>query len=172
MNGATPQVSARFIVVGALLQIGLAAGLLASGAVKLLPHSALDGAGIAAGAVLGWALYRLLAAGPPEPGRAATLRTVARLGALLAGVSIAEEVLWRGFAFHAIASSTGPAVALIATTIGFAAMHTFGQGWSGLRTHALTGLALGAMVLLTGSLLSAVATHLSYNLMFLRTIRS
>ena len=172
MNGAAPQVSARFIVVGALLQIGLAGALLATGAVKLLPHSVLDAAGIAAGAGLGWVLYRVLAAGPPEPGPTARLQTVARFGALLVGVSVAEEVLWRGFAFHAIATSTGPVVALIATTIGFAAMHTFGQGWSGLRTHALTGLALGATVLLTGSLLSAVATHLSYNLMFLRTIRS
>jgi membrane protease YdiL (CAAX protease family) len=172
MNGAAPQVSARFIVVGALLQIGLAAALLAGGAVKLLPRSAFDGVGIAAGAALGWALYRVLAGGAPEAGRAAKLLTVARFGALLAGISVAEEVLWRGFAFHAIATTTSPVVALIATTIGFAAMHTFGQGWSGLRTHALTGLALGATVLVTGSLLSAVATHLSYNLMFLRTIRS
>jgi membrane protease YdiL (CAAX protease family) len=170
MNGSTPA-PPRTILIGALFQIGLAGVLLATGTVRLGAHSPRDGAAIAAGAALGWALFRLLAGPAPAAGRAAGWRTLAGFGTLLIAISVGEEVLWRGFAFHLIAANSGAAAALIVTTAGFAAMHALGQGFAGLRTHAVTGLALGAVLLLTGSLLSAIATHLSYNLMFLRTTR-
>jgi membrane protease YdiL (CAAX protease family) len=124
-------------------------------------------AGVACGALLHAALPSKATVAVRTPGRAA----IAGLGLLLASVAFAEEVIWRGFVFAALRLSGGPLVAFVGTTVGFAAMHAIAQGWSGLRTHVLTGAAMGLVFWVSGSLASAIALHVTYNLMFLLDLR-
>jgi membrane protease YdiL (CAAX protease family) len=161
---------ARSIANFSLLQMVVAAALVAGGFVRVVRGPVTDGIGIAIGIAAGLAAYYVLAAGDASTPVAAKGNAIRKLATLLAGVSIAEELIWRGFALDALRSSTGPVVALVATTIGFAASHADTQGFTGIRYHLITGLVFGLTCLATGSLLSAVAAHLSYNMMFVRRI--
>jgi membrane protease YdiL (CAAX protease family) len=161
---------ARSIVVVSLAQVAIAAALVAAGIVPLLRGAERDLIGMSAGVVAGLLLFYALAHNGNVHPVPAKLSAVIKLAALLAAVSVAEEILWRGYALASLRTTTGPIAALIVTTIGFSAAHASTQGWSGIRYHLITGFVMGLAFVLTGSLLAAVTTHLSYNLMFLRTI--
>ena len=79
--------------------------------------------------------------------------------------SAAEEVLWRWFVLGAIAARDGWLAALLLSTLAFAASHARGQGWQGLRVHALTGLAFGAIFLVTGRIAASIVAHIAYNVL-------
>ena len=80
--------------------------------------------------------------------------------------SLGEEILFRGMLLHAIG--------LLPQALAFGAMHPAGRrGWSYPVFTALSGLALGALVLTTGRLSPAIAAHLVVNgVGLLRTARS
>ena len=168
--GATAAARARSIVTFSLAQVGVAAVLVAVGAVQLLHGVERDLIGMTIGIAAGLLLFYALAHDGASKPVVAKFSAVLRLAALLIAVSIAEEIVWRGYALATLRATTGPIVALLATTIGFSAAHATTQGWSGIRHHLVTGFVIGLAFVLTGSLLAAVTTHLSYNLMFLRTI--
>jgi membrane protease YdiL (CAAX protease family) len=158
-------------VVGAVIvQSAIAAVLIVHGNVALphaLPRNGWGLEGVACGVLLHVALPAKAAIALRTPSRAALIQ----LGLLLACVAIAEEVIWRGFIFASIRGTSGSLVAFITTTVGFAAMHTFAQGWSGVRTHLITGAGIGLVFWMSDSLVSAIAVHVSYNLMFLLGLR-
>lgn len=169
MSPQSVRALSRSIGLFSIVQMCIALALVGSRCVDVVRGPS-DAFGVPVGIAVGLVLYYAIAAGElPKPITASRL-SIAALAALLAGVSIAEEILWRGFALQTITRSAGPVLALIATTLGFAASHAATQGWSGIRYHLVTGLAMGLTCMLTGSLLSAIATHLSYNLMFVRRI--
>jgi hypothetical protein len=86
-------------------------------------------------------------------------------------ISVAEEIIWRGYAFDTLAPLRGPLVAVIATTVGFALAHGVHQGFVGVRFHVLTGLTFALTLLATRSLAAAAAAHATYNVtVFLRTV--
>jgi len=172
MSTQSVRATARSITTFSLVQMLIALALVASGLVHVFFGPRNDLIGIPLGIGAGLILYYVLAAGDTSTPVAASRRSVLGLMALLAGVSIAEEVLWRGFALETVRATSGTGVALVATTLGFGASHAATQGWSGIRYHLLTGLVLGLVCIATGSLLSAIAAHLSYNMMFVRRIAS
>ncbi|MGD0473137.1 MAG: CPBP family intramembrane glutamic endopeptidase [Candidatus Velthaea sp.] len=170
MSAAAAPPSARTIVTYSLVQAGIAFSLVAGGAVPLQCDASRDLTGIALGTAAGIILFYLLAYdGAARPLRAKRFAIV-KLAALLAVVSVAEEIVWRGYALAALRATTGPLAALAATSLGFAAAHATTQGWTGIRTHLVTGAVIGLAFILTRSLAAAVATHLSYNLMFVRAL--
>ena len=77
-------------------------------------------------------------------------------------VGAAEEIIWRGWALQALLPH-GVVLALLLTTVGFAAMHGYAQSFAGVRTHLVTGLCFGLVVMITGSLAAAVVAHSIYN---------
>ncbi len=170
MSTQSVRALARSISTFSVVQMFVALALVAGGHVRMLHGIRNDSIGVPLGVAAGLILYYVLAAGDTSTPVSTSHRSVAKLMALLAGVSIAEEILWRGFALETLTTTAGIAVALVATTLGFAASHAATQGWSGIRYHLLTGLVMGLVCVATGSLLSAIATHLSYNMMFVRRI--
>jgi membrane protease YdiL (CAAX protease family) len=84
--------------------------------------------------------------------------------------AVAEEILWRGWAFHAL-SRQGLLAAFVLTSIGFAAVHVFARSFAGVRTHLLTGAGFGVALLSTGSLAAAICAHVLYNELTVLAIR-
>ncbi len=93
-------------------------------------------------------------------------------GGFFAVRSASEEVLWRWFVLGSLAPVLGAGGALVATTGGFAVAHVGAQGRRGAAVHLATGAVFGAVFLLTGSLLAAIAAHASYNLLVLLAVES
>jgi membrane protease YdiL (CAAX protease family) len=116
--------------------------------------------GAAAGAVLYAVLRRALA---PAATVANPARSLAFRGLAVTVVAWAEETLWRGVLLGVLAARSA-VFALVLSTAGFAAAHVYGQGWTALRTHALTGVTFGALYVVTGSLAAAIVAHAVYNL--------
>jgi membrane protease YdiL (CAAX protease family) len=77
----------------------------------------------------------------------------------------AEEVVFRGYAFQAMAESWGAAAALAVTSLGFGFLHMVNPGahWMGAVNVAAAGVFLGLVLLRTGSLWWATAVHLGWN---------
>lgn len=77
----------------------------------------------------------------------------------------AEEVLFRGYPMRVLQRAWGPGVALVVTSVAFAALH----GWNpavgplALVNIGLAGLLLGVVYLKTGSLWWATGVHLGWN---------
>ena len=116
------------------------------------------------GALLGAALFGLLARGRRRPLRA---RPPA---ALVAGLAVAvsgagEEAVWRGFALARLASGIGVSGALAATTAAFAATHFPALRTRGVVVHLGTGTLFGLLFVSTGSLVCAATAHAAYNLL-------
>ena len=161
--------SLRPLLVATVLQSIAAAVLVARGTVTLGRGPLVDAAGILAGVLVGVGLYRLIASGTGNARHARPAAVIA-LALVFVAISVAEEILWRGLAFDYLAPR-GTVLALIVTTVGFALVHGVHQGFSGVRFHLLTGLAFGLTMLVTGSLLAAIAAHTGYNLtLFLTTV--
>lgn len=85
--------------------------------------------------------------------------------ALLAIPAAAEEVLLRGYLLVATAAVLGPGAALCLTSLAFGLLHVAnpGAGPMGMAGVTAAGLALGALVLRTGSLWPAIGAHLGWN---------
>jgi len=82
-----------------------------------------------------------------------------------------EETLYRGFLFERFCRLFGlraglPAkpLALLLTTIWFAAAHYPDQGLAGAEQAAVTGLVFGTIFLMTGSLFIAMVVHAVFDL--------
>ncbi len=116
--------------------------------------------GAAAGAVLYAVLRHALA---PAAAVGQPTGSLAFRGLAVTLTAWAEETLWRGVLLGTLASRSA-VFALALSTAGFAASHVYGQGWTALRTHALTGLTFGGLYVATGSLAAAIAAHAVYNL--------
>jgi membrane protease YdiL (CAAX protease family) len=82
---------------------------------------------------------------------------------LLAGAK--EELLFRGFAFQALARDYGPAVALVLTSVPFGLLHLFNPNATVISTinTILAGIWLGLAYLATRSLWLATALHYAWN---------
>ncbi len=140
--------SARALARGGMLgavAIGLTVLLLlAVGALRVEPMAMLDGNDALGAAWSGTAL---------------------RLLFLLAPAALWEELIFRGYLWHAFAESTGKRAALWATSGAFTAVHLLNPG-AGVRTTLLVllaGLCLGLMRMRTSSLPAAWSAHLAWN---------
>jgi membrane protease YdiL (CAAX protease family) len=82
--------------------------------------------------------------------------------ALFIGASITagicEELLYRGFLWHALAAWMGPWLAVLPTSLAFGLNHAY-QGRAGVLRTGIIGLVMTAMVALTGSLIPAMVLH-------------
>lgn len=154
----------RTLLVATGLQSVLAAVLVARGAVTFVRTPLADAIGVLAGVAVGFVLYRLLAARDASAPQRAGTGAIFALALVYTAISVAEEILWRGYAFDLVAASRGAVVALIVTTAGFAIVHGIHQGYAGVRFHLVTGLAFGLTLLATSSLAAAAAAHVTYNL--------
>jgi membrane protease YdiL (CAAX protease family) len=129
------------------------------------------GLGLALGVVVALAAVALVAA-------AGGVRWSAQAGSaqgwLVAGASAlwlfalpaaAEEVVFRGYPFQALAESWGAWPALAVTSVGFGLVHLANPeaSWSGAATVAAAGVFLGLVLLRTGSLWWATGVHLGWN---------
>jgi membrane protease YdiL (CAAX protease family) len=160
---ATPA-TRRVVLTGLLLQAVLAAAVLRTNSgVEATMAASLP---VAMGsAVAGSALYVAVAGRAPKwPALAntAALGKIVLMGTALAVVAVSEEILWRGWAFQ-ILIVHGTAAALILTSLGFAAMHSIGQSFAGVRTHLATGAVFGLLRLITGSIGASIVAHIVYN---------
>jgi membrane protease YdiL (CAAX protease family) len=163
--------SVRTLVVATLLQGAFATVLVARGAVSFAPLTPPAAFGVVAGAATGYGLYRLLAQRGAGPRQHVSSGAILTLAFAYLVISVAEEIIWRGYAFGMLAPLRGPLVAVVATTLGFALAHGVHQGFVGVRFHLLTGLAFALTLLATRSLAAAAAAHATYNLtVFLRTV--
>ena len=85
--------------------------------------------------------------------------------AILTVPAAAEEVLFRGYPMRVLLRSWGPGVALVVTSVAFAALH----GWNpevgplALANIGLAGVLLGVVYLKTGSLWWATGVHAGWN---------
>jgi hypothetical protein len=105
-----------------------------------------------------------LAGAFPSPAALAAMPSafVRKLGRVAAHAAF-EEVIWR-WAVLGLAAFVLPSwVAVALTTLLFALAHIPAVGWPAAGQHAVTGaLFVGALVL-SGSLLAAIAAHAAYN---------
>lgn len=94
-----------------------------------------------------------------------SFEVVWRTAMILAPYALYEEVLVRGYALTVIRQAAGWRLALLATSLFFAAMHLWNPGASALSFGIvlLAGLWLGAVRLVTGSLYAAWAAHFAWN---------
>ena len=81
-------------------------------------------------------------------------------------------MLWRWFVLGSLAPAVGAGGALAVSTAGFAAAHIPAQGRRGAAVHVVTGTVFGTVFLATGSLLAAIASHVSYNLLVVLAVES
>jgi ABC-2 type transport system ATP-binding protein len=127
--------------------------------------------GVAAGATAGLLLFGLLA-GRPWPRLALDRRRclpLLAIGALLMVTSASEEVIWRGFVLTTLSEHLGLAGGYLGATLGFAFIHLEPRS---VFVHLLTGSVFGGVMILTGSLVAAIAAHTTYNLLILLAVDS
>lgn len=123
--------------------------------------------GLAAGAAVGCALALVLG-GVPRPARlspAGALRRRLVVGGVLVFVAAGEEAVFRRGILDALVPSLGTLGAVAASTVCFAAVH--GPPLRRLFAHMATGACFGAVYVLSGRLVAAVAAHAAYNLVVL-----
>jgi len=82
-----------------------------------------------------------------------------------------EETVYRGFLFERFcklfgsrAGAVAKPLALLLTTVWFAAVHYPDQGLPGVEQAAITGLAFGTIFLITGSLFIPMLAHAAFDL--------
>ncbi len=156
--------AARILWSRTLLLCGAAATvlLLGAGRAPTLPLPFALSAGLATATIL----YAVLAQRLPSVSIALERRIAFAAKALYLAIhSAAEEVLWRWFVLGAIAAREGWLAALLLSSLAFTASHARGQGWQGLRVHVLTGLAFGAIFLVTGRIAASIVAHITYNVL-------
>jgi len=78
---------------------------------------------------------------------------------------VCEEILFRGFLFNFLhrapptGMQLGAIAALILTSLSFGSSHLY-QGWQGMLSSLLIGMALGVLAIMTGSLLIPILLHI------------
>jgi membrane protease YdiL (CAAX protease family) len=82
-----------------------------------------------------------------------------------------EETVYRGFLFERFcklfgshAGAFAKPLALLVTTVWFAAVHYPDQGLPGVEQAAVTGLVFGTIFLMTGSLFIPMLAHAAFDL--------
>lgn len=95
----------------------------------------------------------------------AWLGSVAGLGLLLAVAAFAEELCFRGYAFQVLVEAAGPFVAVVVSSVAFAAVHLNnpGVGPLSLLNLGLAGVLLAVAYLRTRSLWFATGLHWAWN---------
>ena len=111
------------------------------------------------GAVVGALLLLLLSGGRLRR------RVAPATGIALAAGGAVEEVIWRGVVFGRLAPLLGPLAALAVTVAAFAATHVPTFGLRGGVVHLVTGSVFGGLLIGTGHLGAATASHAAYNAM-------
>ena len=130
------------------------------------PAAAVVGTAVgAAGAIVaGVVLARVLAGAWPsaaavvEAPRAFTWKLAA-----VTAQSAFEEVVWRWAVLGLAAGAVGAWLACALATVLFALAHLHTVGWPAAAQHLATGALFAGAVVLTGSLVPAVAAHAAYN---------
>jgi ABC-2 type transport system ATP-binding protein len=119
------------------------------------------------GAAAATVLFGILAGQLRLPRRAGdtSLPRLAAKCTFLSLRSASEEVVWRWAVLGSLSASAGSATALLLSTLGFALSHAPAQGRRGVVVHLLTGATFGGIYVATGSLLAAIAAHVTYNLL-------
>jgi membrane protease YdiL (CAAX protease family) len=119
---------------------------------------------VASGPFCGAALFVFLSAGRLPHARSLPLSRALALRWLWLGlVAGLEELVWRAGALASLALATGPAVALVLTSAGFALWHRPALGRR-CTVHLATGLGFGA-TFLVGGLAAAILAHAVYNVL-------
>jgi membrane protease YdiL (CAAX protease family) len=77
--------------------------------------------------------------------------------------AVSEELAYRGVLTDFLSGPLGLAAGAIVSAIVFGASH-FAQGWRGAAFSAVFGLGLQVVVAISGGLLLAIVTHLTYDL--------
>ena len=78
---------------------------------------------------------------------------------LVAGVAVVEELLLRGALFTALSRARGDGTALVVTSLLFGLMHIPLYGWIAVPLDCAVGLFLGALRLLTRSVVAPAVAH-------------
>jgi membrane protease YdiL (CAAX protease family) len=138
-------------------------GLEAAQPRRWAPALLLGALAIALPSLLLWNAHWLLA--EPSVTSVSTGRFLLQVTALLLPAALLEELLMRGYPFAVLKDSLGSLGALIVTSVIFAALHWRNPGVSAraLLSVALAGVFLGTVLLVTGSLYAAWATHFAWN---------
>ena len=100
----------------------------------------------------------------PQPPGSSMMEGVRAL-LLLAPLAFAEELMLRGYVLTVLRKSLDWRVAVGLTSIVFGLLHIFNPGSNAgnIGIVILAGVLLGSIVVLTGSLYAATATHLAWN---------
>lgn len=113
-------------------------------------------------------LYRLVQGQSEELIVNAALLPIPLLLLVTALIVGAEELLWRGYLIPFLVQqfALDPSVALLVSSVAFALNHYY-FGVRNILTKLVPGLVWGAGLLLTGSLLFGLVSHLVYNVLAL-----
>lgn len=138
-----------------------------------LDRAALGGTGLRLGVVQGAAAIlvpslALVAAGWLSFERTTDsqwLALVASMVFVLAPAALAEELMFRGYAFAAVAERFGAAATLAASSVLFALMHVANPGATvaSIASVLVAGCWLGLVRLVTGSVWAAAVAHVAWN---------
>lgn len=138
---------------------------LGAGVAEELGRGALVGAACIAAlvgveALLGWLHPVAMAGGPAAWGR-----TAIEVAVLMAIAAVAEEVVFRGYAFQLLVASLGAGPAVVIASVAFGAIHAGNPGVRPLAlvNVALAGALLAAACLRTRSLWVAIGLHWAWN---------
>jgi membrane protease YdiL (CAAX protease family) len=86
---------------------------------------------------------------------------------VIVGGGFGEETIWRGFLFDRVRTLSGGRVGrlaiVIVTSLAFAAAHYADQGVPGVVPAAITGVALGTIYALSGSIWTPMIVHAAYD---------
>jgi ABC-2 type transport system ATP-binding protein len=122
------------------------------------------GEALAAGSLIGLAVFLALARRRPAIVTMLPRQRVMARSVVLAAKSAQEEALWRAFVLGALVGPLGRVGALALSSALFAGAHVPRQGRRAL-VHLLTGSAFGVAYLATGRLHAAIAAHGTYNVL-------
>lgn len=125
----------------------------------------LVGAALVVGVVLAMSVAGGIRWGWEPGGAGGVARAALQALVILAVPAAAEEALLRGYAFQLSAREWGWGITLGWTSVAFALLHGANPSLGGvaLANLALAGVALGLLVLRTGSLWWATGAHLGWN---------
>jgi CAAX protease family protein len=134
-------------------------------AVAALPRRLLPGLALGVGLFTATFLLILASGGYRMHAGAGIGRMIATFG-LMAGVSTAEELLFRGVLFRIVEEWAGTVVALVVSGLLFGGLHLLNPGatgWGALAIAAEAGLLLGAAYVATRSLWLPIGLHVGWN---------
>jgi membrane protease YdiL (CAAX protease family) len=119
------------------------------------------------GCLAGAVLFGLLAQALPSARLEAwTRRDTTRTSFFLLWAWV-EETVWRRLVLGGLALQTGWPIALVGSSLAFAATHRFGR-----PSNLATGFAFGSVYLVTGTLVAPIVAHAVYNVLLDRAARS